>query len=47
MEAFKYFGKVMDARPEKTKKIEAESKKQKQKQKRRNHCAVSKKKPKE
>ena len=37
----------MDARPEKTKKIEAESKKQKQKQKRRNHCAVSKKKPKE
>ena len=37
----------MGARPEKTKKIEAESKKQKQKQKRRNHCAVSKKKPKE
>ena len=37
----------MDAIPEKTKKIEAESKKQKQKQKRRNHCAVSKKKPKE
>ena len=35
----------MGARPEKTKKIEAESKKQKQK--RRNHCAVSKKKPKE
>ena len=50
VEVFKYFNKVMGALPKKTQKKEAESKKKttKQKQqKRRNHCAVSRKKPRE